>query len=331
MSDPLLRLDSLKVQLPDRGRYLRVLEDVSFEIEPGQIVGLVGESGSGKSMTARAILRLLPHGARLSGQISLRGVEIPAGGKALRRIRAHTVAMIFQDPRAHIDPLYRNGDHLIEGLRLARGITKEAARLEALRLLDSVGIDDPERVFRAYPSEVSGGMLQRVLIAGALAGDPDLIIADEPTTALDVTTQAEIVALLGRLCRDQGRGILFITHDLDLASAISHRIVVMYAGRVVEENLTSRFFSAPMHPYSARLLRARPTLERRTGALAVIPGRPISAFEAPPGCPFNPRCSYTTPDCMTDPPPLVDVDGGSSACRRVLEIRNLLTAEINGA
>jgi peptide/nickel transport system ATP-binding protein len=331
MSDRLLELNGVSVQLPNRGRYLPVLEEVSFEIGAGEIVGLVGESGSGKSMTARTILRLLPRGAHVRGEVRVRGAEVPTGGQGLRRVRARAIAMIFQDPRAHIDPLYRNGDHVVEGLRFARGMTRTAATAEAMRLLESVGIDDPERVFRAYPVEVSGGMLQRVLIAGALTGDPELIIADEPTTALDVTTQSGIVALLSRLCREQGRGVLFITHDLDLASVISQRTIVMYAGRIVEENLTERFFSTPLHPYSARLLRARPTLTARAGALAVIPGRPISAFEAPRGCPFHPRCSYATPECQSSPVVLSRVDGGMSACRRVLEIRAELRAEVESA
>ena len=226
--------------------------------------------------------------------------------------------MIFQDPRAHIDPLYRTGDHLVEGLRAQERTTKESAKSKALVLLANVGIDDPERVFRAYPAEVSGGMLQRVMIAGALTGDPELVIADEPTTALDVTTQAEIVALLARLCREHARASLFITHDLDLAASLCDRVLVMYAGRIVEENRSDRFFSGPLHPYSARLLRARPMIENRSRSLAVIPGRPVSAVDSPDGCPFHPRCAYATHECQTWTPVLTSIDGGWSGCRRVM-------------
>ncbi len=197
MSSAVLELRDVGAELPYRGGWAPVLRDVSFSIAQGEIVGLVGESGSGKSMTARTIVRLLPKGSTLSGKVLLGGTEIPLSGRGLRDVRRRRIAMIFQDPRAHIDPLYRTGDHLVEGLRAQERTTKESAKSKALVLLANVGIDDPERVFRAYPAEVSGGMLQRVMIAGALTGDPELVIADEPTTALDVTTQAEIVALLG--------------------------------------------------------------------------------------------------------------------------------------
>ena len=328
MSSALLELQGVGAELPHQGSWAPVLRDITFSVAEGEIVGLVGESGSGKSMTARTIVRLLPNGARLTGKVLIHGTEIPLSGRALRDVRRRRIAMIFQDPRAHIDPLYRAGDHLVEGLRAQKSITRESARSEALLLLGSVGIDDPERVFRAYPAEVSGGMLQRVMIAGALTGDPELIIADEPTTALDVTTQAEIAALLGRLCREHGRGSLFITHDLDLAAAVCDRVIVMYAGRIVEENRSEQFFSAPLHPYSARLLRARPTIETRSGSLAVIPGRPVSAFDSPDGCPFHPRCTYATPECGTWTPVLEAIDGGWSACRRVTEIRAELRNEV---
>jgi oligopeptide transport system ATP-binding protein len=323
----LLELHDLRVELPHDGELVSVLRDVSFTVGQGEIVGLVGESGSGKSLTARSIVRLLPPGARVSGDVLLHGTPIPTDGRRLREIRARSVAMVFQDPRAHIDPLYRNGDHLVEGLRLAKPVSRSAAKQEALRLLARVGIDDPPRVFDAYPGEVSGGMLQRVMIAGALTGDPDLIIADEPTTALDVTTQAEIVALLGSLCREQNRGILFITHNLDLAAAICRRSLVMYAGRIVEENTTAQVFAAPLHPYSARLLLARPSLTARVDALAVIPGRPLSALEAPDGCAFYPRCAFARPECQTWTPSLIAVGSGRSACRRVHEIQDELRSE----
>ena len=331
MSSAVLELRGVGAELPYRGGWAPVLRDVSFSIAQGEIVGLVGESGSGKSMTARTIVRLLPKGTTLSGKVLLGGTEIPLSGRGLRDVRRRRIAMIFQDPRAHIDPLYRTGDHLVEGLRAQERTTKESAKSKALVLLANVGIDDPERVFRAYPAEVSGGMLQRVMIAGALTGDPELVIADEPTTALDVTTQAEIVALLARLCREHARASLFITHDLDLAAALCDRVLVMYAGRIVEENRSERFFSGPLHPYSARLLRARPMIENRSRSLAVIPGRPVSAVDSPDGCPFHPRCAYSTLECQTWTPVLTSIDGGWSGCRRVMEIRSELRDEVAGA
>ena len=331
MSSAVLELRGVGAELPYRGGWAPVLRDVSFSIAQGEIVGLVGESGSGKSMTAKTIVRLLPKGTTLSGKVLLGGTEIPLSGRGLRDVRRRRIAMIFQDPKAHIDPLYRTGDHLVEGLRAQERTTKESAKSKALVLLASVGIDDPERVFRAYPAEVSGGMLQRVMIAGALTGDPELVIADEPTTALDVTTQAEIVALLARLCREHARASLFITHDLDLAAALCDRVLVMYAGRIVEENRSERFFSGPLHPYSARLLRARPMIENRSRSLAVIPGRPVSAVDSPDGCPFHPRCAYSTLECQTWTPVLTSIDGGWSGCRRVMEIRSELRDEVAGA
>jgi oligopeptide/dipeptide ABC transporter ATP-binding protein len=331
LSNAVLEVRGVAADLPHHGRLVPVLRDVSFSIAEGEIVGLVGESGSGKSMTARTVVRLLPKGSKVTGRVLVGGNEVPLSGRALRDVRRRRIAMIFQDPRAHIDPLYRTGDHLVEGLRAQGGTTKEGAKNEALVLLASVGIDDPERVFRAYPAEISGGMLQRLMIAGALTADPELIIADEPTTALDVTTQAEIVALLSRLCRERGRGSLFITHDLDLAAAICDRVLVMYAGRIVEENRSDRFFSGPLHPYSARLLRARPMIDSRSRSLAVIPGRPVSAVDSPDGCPFHPRCAYGTHECQTWTPVLTSIDGGWSGCRRVREIRSELRDEVADA
>ena len=309
MSSAVLELRGVGAELPYRGGWAPVLRDVSFSIAQGEIVGLVGESGSGKSMTAKTIVRLLPKGTTLSGKVLLGGTEIPLSGRGLRDVRRRRIAMIFQDPRAHIDPLYRTGDHLVEGLRAQERTTKESAKSKALVLLANVGIDDPERVFRAYPAEVSGGMLQRVMIAGALTGDPELVIADEPTTALDVTTQAEIVALLARLCREHARASLFITHDLDLAAALCDRVLVMYAGRIVEENRSERFFSGPLHPYSARLLRARPMIENRSRSLAVIPGRPVKCGR------LARRLSVPSALCVLDAR-VPDVDTGAHEYRR---------------
>jgi oligopeptide/dipeptide ABC transporter ATP-binding protein len=310
------------------GRHRPVVQDVSFTIARGEVVGLVGESGSGKSMTARTVLGLLPPGARARGEVLLDGVGLTgAPRRLLREVRARRVAMIFQDPRAHIDPLWTSGDHLTEGLRVHGGLSRGDARRKALGLLADVGIVDGERVLRSYPSQLSGGMLQRVMIAGALAADPELLIADEPTTALDVTIQAEIVAIFDGLRRDRGLSILFITHDLELASAICDRVLVLYAGRVMEEQRTAALFAGPAHPYAAGLLEARPTIGARHERLTVIPGRPPTPVDPPPGCPFNPRCAFVRPACLAEVPPLRRLDDGAlSACRRAEEIRDELRA-----
>jgi oligopeptide/dipeptide ABC transporter ATP-binding protein len=327
---PLLELRSVTTELLVHDRHLPVVRELSLALSRGEVVGLVGESGSGKSMTARTILRLLPPAARVSGEVLLDGIDLlRLPPKGLRRVRASRLAMIFQDPRAHIDPLWTSGDHILEALRVHRRLGRAAAARRAVELLSDVGIADPERVLRSYPSELSGGMLQRVMIAGALAGSPDVIIADEPTTALDVTIQAEIVAIFDALKRDVELAMLFITHDLELASAICDRVVVMYAGRVMEEQPTAALFAEPLHPYTAGLLRARPRLEARHERLEVIPGRPPTALEAPPGCPFNPRCSYVQPACVERVPPLVEFAAGrASACLRTTEIREELRLDV---
>ncbi|MYW01996.1 ABC transporter ATP-binding protein, partial [Streptomyces sp. SID3343] len=225
-------------------------------------------------------------------------------------------AMIFQDPRAHINPVRTIGDFLTEGLRTNLGMRAGAARREAVGLLAEVGIDDGERRLRQYPHELSGGLLQRVMIASALAGRPRLILADEPTTALDVTRQAEVVAILDRLRRERGLGLLFITHDLDLATAICDRVSVMYAGSIVESRTAADLYARPRHPYTAALLGARPSIEARVARLPVVPGRPISAFEAPPGCAFGNRCPCAEDACHTDAQRLRVLDGGAVRCRR---------------
>jgi oligopeptide/dipeptide ABC transporter ATP-binding protein len=322
----LLELSSVTTELLIGDRHHAVVRNVSFTVGRGEVVGIVGESGSGKSMTARTILRLLPPGARTRGQVLLEGVDLLAlPKKELREVRARRIAMIFQDPRAHIDPLWTNGDHLTEGLRVNAGLSRAAAKARGRELLADVGIVEGERVLRAYPGELSGGMLQRVMIAGALAADPELLIADEPTTALDVTIQAEIVAIFDSLRRERDLAVLFITHDLELASAICDRVLVMYAGRIMEEQPTEALFAGPLHPYAAGLLEARPTLDARPERLVVIPGRPPTPVDAPAGCPFHPRCSYVEDACTTEMPPLRRVAPGAfSACRRTEEIRDQL-------
>jgi oligopeptide/dipeptide ABC transporter ATP-binding protein len=322
----LLELRSVTTELLIGGRHYAVVNDVSFSVGRGEVVGIVGESGSGKSMTARTILGLLPPEARTRGEILLEGLDLlTLPKKGLRAVRARRIALIFQDPRAHIDPLWTNGDHLTEGLRVHGGLSRSEARARALELLGDVGIVDGERVMRAYPGELSGGMLQRVLVAAALAADPELLIADEPTTALDVTIQAEIVAIFDSLRRERDLAMVFITHDLELASALCDRVLVMYGGRVMEEQPTGSLFAEPLHPYTLGLLEARPTIDARSDRLAVIPGRPPTPVDAPRGCPFHPRCAFAENACEDAVPPLRRLGPGIlSACRRTEEIRAAL-------
>jgi len=326
---PLLEVRSVTTEVEIGDRHWPVVDGVSFTIGRGEVVGLVGESGSGKSMTARTILRLLRAEARTRGMILLDGVDLVSlTRRALRGVRARRIAMIFQDPRAHIDPLWTSGDHVTEGLRVNGGLSGAVARARARELLADVGILEAERVLGAYPGELSGGMLQRVMIAGALAAEPELLIADEPTTALDVTVQAEIVAIFDGLRRERELAMLFITHDLELASSLCDRVLVMYAGRVMEEQPTSALFSAPLHPYTAGLLEARPTLETKHVRLSVIPGRPPTPTDPPDGCPIHPRCAFVEPACISAVPPLRQLAGAAfSACRRTEEIRDRLRPE----
>ncbi|MBA4864541.1 ABC transporter ATP-binding protein [Streptomyces sp. PSKA54] len=304
----LLTIDQLTVEVPGAARPL--LGDVSLRIAEGEVVGLVGESGSGKSTTAKAALGLLPTGATASGTVRVEGADVLSlTGEDLRRHRARTVAMVHQDPRAALNPVRRIGDFLLE-----RG----AGRNQAVDLLAAVGLSEPERRMRQRPHELSGGMLQRVVIAGALAARPRLLLADEATSALDVTTQAEILALLRTLRAEHGAGLLFITHDLHLAAAYCDRVYVMYAGRVVEERTAQALFADPAHPYTRGLLSCSPTLGATPRRLKPIPGRPPSLGDAFTGCPFAARCPDAEPACDTwSPEPVALADGGTAACRRI--------------
>jgi oligopeptide/dipeptide ABC transporter ATP-binding protein len=324
-SAPLLDVAGLTVLLEVHGEKRAVLRDVSLTVRPGEAVGLVGESGSGKSMTARAIDRLLPRGAEVYGSIRFGGSDVSRlAGADLRRYR-NQVAMIFQDPRAHTNPVRRIGDFMTEALQANLAVPAAEARRRAIDMLTQVGIDDGARRLRQYPHQMSGGMLQRVMIAAALLTKPRLLLADEPTTALDVTTQAEVMAILDGLRREFGLAMLFITHDLDLAAAICDRTAVMYAGQIVEIRESALLHDDPLHPYTAALAAARPDIAQTAPRLRAIPGRPLSAFEAPPQeCAFAPRCPYATDACRADVPGLAELDGGLSRCVRAHELRGRL-------
>ncbi|MCX4984350.1 ABC transporter ATP-binding protein [Streptomyces sp. NBC_00572] len=316
---PVLEIDGLGIRLPDDRAARPVLDGVSLTVRPGETVGLVGESGSGKSVACRSVLGLLPPGSRTSGQVRVSGRDVlTMPPKELATLRAREVAMVFQDPRASVNPLRRVGDFLTEGLR-ASGTPADRAAARAEELLDAVGIRDPRGALRRYPHQFSGGMLQRVVIAAALAAEPALLLADEPTTALDVTTQAEVIAILARLRAERGTGMLFVTHDLELASAICDRVYVMYAGRIVETRSTDELFDRPRHPYTAGLLACTPRIEAGAPAPRPIPGRPVSLAEAPAGCSFAARCPYAVARCTQERPELAPHGEGLAACLRAEE------------
>jgi oligopeptide/dipeptide ABC transporter ATP-binding protein len=326
----LLELDGVTVSLPVQGEMRPVLQDVSFAIRPGEALGLVGESGSGKSMTARTIDKLLPDGAAVTGRVRFDGRDIMTlSGADLKRFRGE-VAMIFQDPRAHTNPVRRIGDFMTEALRTNSGVGMGEASERAVALLKSVGIEDGERRLRQYPHELSGGLLQRVMIATALLTQPRLLLADEPTTALDVTTQAEVLAILDGLRSKLHLAMLFITHNLELAAAICDRTVVMYAGQVVEVRESTKLHEQPLHPYTAALAAARPNIDATAHRLTAIPGRPLSAFEAPPdACAFTARCPHAADVCRARRPALVELDGGLTRCARASELFGKLKVPLN--
>jgi oligopeptide/dipeptide ABC transporter ATP-binding protein len=317
-----LEISDLTVRLAGGGAEPRpVLEGVGLSLGPGEALGLVGESGSGKSMTVRAATRLLPPGARLEGEIRFEGTDVTGlSGPGLRAYRDTGVGMVFQDPRAHINPTRRIGAFLTEALIRNRGVGRREAASRAIAVLEEVGIDEPARRLRQYPHELSGGMLQRVMIASVLLAEPRLILADEPTTALDVTIQAEVVGILDRLRRERGMGMVFITHDLDLALAVCGRVAVMYAGRIVEVRDAEELHAQAAHPYTLGLLGSRPSIDERAARLAAIPGRPRSAFEAGPGCAFADRCVHAREVCTGAAPGLREFRGGRVRCHLVEKI-----------
>jgi len=300
------------------------VRNVSFSIAPGEVLGLVGESGSGKSATALAILRLLPPQARVNGEIRFGGQDLgPLGAEAMRSIRGRRIAMIFQEPMTALNPVMRVGDQVAEAVLVHGGPSSVVGRWSsakarawnrAVEMLDLVRIPDAARRARAYPHQHSGGQRQRVMIAMALMNRPELLIADEPTTALDVTIQAEILALLAELREKFGLAMLFISHDLAVVSQVAHRVAVMYAGSIVEMAATAELFRGPMHPYTRGLLASVPTLRTdRAKPLPAIEGTVPTVVNMPPGCAFEPRCGLRVDDCARELPGLVEVAPGHLA------------------
>jgi oligopeptide/dipeptide ABC transporter ATP-binding protein len=301
VTETLLQVKGLSVALPTRSGYHKAVDDLSFAVDAGEIMGIAGESGSGKTMTALALFGLLPPGARVTGSIRLDGHELTAlSGKQLRDVRGRQLAMVSQDPATALHPILPVGTQLTEHMRHHLEMSKEEALIRAAGLLETVRIPDPEQALRSYPGQFSGGMRQRIAIAVALAAEPRLLVADEPTTALDVTVQAGILRLLDRLCRERGMAVIVITHDLGVMSATARRLFVMYAGRLAEAGPTSELLARPRHPYTRGLLDALP--QEGGAALVPIGGSPPSLGQVPAGCPFHPRCRYARPSCATDRP-----------------------------
>jgi peptide/nickel transport system ATP-binding protein len=320
---PLLSVNHLSVTLPTARGDVQALHGISFAIERGQIVGLIGESGCGKSITALALMGLLPAGSRVQGSVQLDGVELTTlDEKRWCALRGAQVAMVFQEPITALNPLHTIGRQIAEPLCLHQGLSAAAARAQALRLLDRVQMPQAVQRLDAYPHQLSGGQRQRVVIAIALACGPDLLIADEPTTALDASLQADVLALLQGLVREQeggGMALLLISHDLGLMADRVQQLLVMYAGAVVERGPAAAVLTHPAHPYTQGLLAARPRLGLPRGTrLATIAGRVPSLSELPPGCAFAPRCPRVIDACGTAPPPLVQLGTGHEArCLRV--------------
>ena len=307
----LLEVRDLRTYFRTDDGIVKAVDGVSFEVEKGQTLGIVGESGSGKSVTCLTIMGLNPKKSAItSGEALFKGEDlITMPKRRLRDIRGNDVAMIFQDPMTSLNPVHTVGKQLIEAIQLHRDVSKRQAKLRALELLKAVGIPRAERRVDDYPHQFSGGMRQRVMIAMALVNDPDLLIADEPTTALDVTTQAQILELMNRLQREFGSAIIMITHDLGVIAEIADEVVVMYAAQVAERGTVDQLFNRPHHPYTWGLLGSLPRLDADTDRLVQIQGQPPSLLNPPRGCRFNPRCPYVMNVCKQQEPDLRPVSG----------------------
>jgi oligopeptide/dipeptide ABC transporter ATP-binding protein len=312
-----LEVRDLNVRISTRRGVVRAVDGVSFEVGKGGAMGLVGESGSGKSMTLRAVLGVLPPEARItSGQVLLDGQDlVPLGSSQLNRIRGPGISMIFQEPMSALNPVMRVGWQIAEGPQIHLGYSRARAAERALELMRRVGIPDPERRFRSYPHEFSGGMRQRVMIAIALSCDPEIILCDEPTTALDVTIQDQILRLLARLCHESGASLVFVTHDLPVVAQVCQQVAVMYGGELVERGEVREVLLDPRHPYTLGLVRSAPDFQLVKETLEPIPGSPPSLISPPPGCRFHPRCEFAEEDCRVTETPLRLLPGGrATAC-----------------
>lgn len=318
MTMPLLQLKNLKTHFhTERGR-LTAVNDISFTIEKGEIIGIVGESGSGKSVMSQSIVRLLEHTdpVEYDGQVLFEGtdlLDLPL--KALQKIRGNDISIIFQDPLTSLNPVYTVGDQIIEVLRYHQKLSKKEARAKAIDMLRLTGIPSPEKRVDDYPHELSGGMQQRAMIAMALACRPKLLIADEPTTALDVTIQAQILDLIVELNKELGMGVLFITHDLGVVADICTSVKVMYLGQIIEEAATATLFAKPLHPYTQGLLQSIPKFDSdRNEPLHVIEGTVPALSNIPVGCNFAARCPFATETCLAQEPPMYTIGDSRVQC-----------------
>ena len=313
---PLLAVRNLRVEFNTRRGTLVAVDDVSFDIAPGEVLGVVGESGAGKSITGTAVIGLLERPGRIAGgQVLLEGSRIddlPA--EAMRRIRGRRIGAIFQDPLTSLNPLYTVGQQIVETIQHHLPMSTERARARAVELLAEVGIPAPERRIDHYPHQFSGGMRQRVVIALALCANPRLIIADEPTTALDVSIQAQIITLLKRLCREHGTAVMLITHDMGVIAETADRVAVMYAGRIVEIGPVQQVIHDPQHPYTAGLMGSIPAVGQELERLSQIEGSMPRLNAIPPGCAFNPRCAKRFERCIAERPELLPAGSGQAAC-----------------
>jgi peptide/nickel transport system ATP-binding protein len=304
MTEPVLSVRDLHVEFDSRRGVLKAIDGVSFEIARGEVLGVVGESGAGKSVTGAAVIGLIDRPGRIAGgEIRLSGLRIdnlPAD--EMRQIRGKRIGMIFQDPLTSLNPLYRIGDQLIETIRTHLSLSASGARKRAIDLLAEVGIPAPEKRLDAYPHEFSGGMRQRVVIALAICAEPELIIADEPTTALDVSVQAQIIALIKRLGRDHGTAVMLVTHDMGVIAETCDRVAVMYSGRIAEIGPVGAVVREPLHPYAMGLMGAIPTLAGDADRLTQIPGSMPRLSAIPSGCAFNPRCAFAFDRCRVERP-----------------------------
>ncbi len=315
----LLEVEGLSVTLGG----VSLLDRVGFRVAPGEILGLVGESGSGKSLTLRAILRLLPPAARVEGRVLWQGEDaLQLSAEKMRRLRGRGIAVIFQEPMTALDPVLPVSVQIAESLAEHRGLRGRAARARVIELLDLVGIPDARRRLDAYPHEFSGGMRQRVMIAIALAAEPRLLLADEPTTALDVTIQDQILKLLLRLREELGMGVILVTHDLGVVAETCDRVAVLYAGRIMESGPVEQVFAAPAHAYTLGLLRSMPDGRHAHQKLAAINGQPPDPRALPPGCRFAPRCGFATEACRAAVPELAAIGAAHfSACLHAQRVR----------
>ncbi|NUO56946.1 MAG: ABC transporter ATP-binding protein [Hamadaea sp.] len=324
MSEHLLEVDNLFIEFHTRDGVSKVINGVSYHLNPGETLAVLGESGSGKSVTAQAIMGILdmPPGKITKGRILYRGRDLLTMSKEERRkVRGEEISMVFQDALSSLNPVFTVGNQISETLRKRKGMSKADAMTRAVELMDQVKIPAAKARVKDYPHQFSGGMRQRVMIAMSLAMDPKVLIADEPTTALDVTVQAQIMDLLAELRRDLNMAMILITHDLGVVADVADRIAVMYAGRIVEHADVHALYKNPAHPYTKGLLDSIPRLDAKGTELATIKGLPPNLMRPPTGCAFHPRCQYAQDICVTTRPPLLDLGGGrTSACHFAKEL-----------